>query len=105
MNLDVLADLEAQALASQSSTVPDAWFGVMVKGDELLELVKTRRALELLRAHKAFRHIVSSLRADREDWLYYERSGRANEEYPGESRDRREAHDLALELLGEMPWL
>ncbi len=103
MTLDMLDDLERQARASESETVPGAFFGVMIKGDELLELVRTQRALELLRAHKALPHVANTMRADRHEWAYNERTG-DNEDYPGEARECREAYDLALALMREEPW-
>jgi hypothetical protein len=66
--------------------------------------------LHALRAHPGFANLVNCLRVDRAAWA---RSERANadgtaiwddvDECPCEARERREAYDLVLELLGQTP--
>jgi hypothetical protein len=97
-DLDIL---EQQARDARSLTVADAYYSVLVPGGALLELVRTQRALELLRASSAYQALVSTLRTDRDDWAYDERTGQ--EDYPGEAKARREAFEQLLLLLEEAP--
>lgn len=50
-----------------------------------------------LRAHPGFQNIVNCMEFDRVSWLASEKS--KDEEYPGEARERREAYEIAIELL------
>lgn len=103
MTLADLDLLEEQALSARSATVPHVYFAVLVPGDTLLKLIDTQRFLVRLRAHKGRDHVANTMRADRHEWAYNERTGE-NEDFEGEAKQCREAYDLALALMGEEPW-
>jgi hypothetical protein len=94
-----LIELEDKALASRSSTVPEAWFNVSVHGGDLLALVQLAQQLDVLRAMPGFKAIATTLRSDYAEWLYNEQTGQ--EEHPGEAKDWREAYAVLLLLLQE----
>jgi len=63
-----------------------------------LQVESSASLLARLRRHPGCANIVECMKLDCDAWAASELAG--DEDYPGEARERREAYEMAIELLG-----